>query len=253
MRKADIEWLPLRALQPHPIVQRGLIKARVKHLKAEFNTDKLDILIVWLNEGQYWIVDGQHRWHAAMDLGHGDTKVQCKVHRNANLEEMADIFLARNDTRQVTKIDQFPLGLLAGKPAFVAVDQIVKKHGLTVGAGTVNGRVQSVDKLFALHAKGPELLDDVLSVVVGAWGTRSAAVEGTILAGVGAVLANYNGSLDRSSLVQRLAKYKGGPAGLLGNARGLSGIKPISVTRAVAEITVDAYNNRRTSGKLPPL
>lgn len=251
--KSSIEWLSLRSLVPHPVIQRDLIRPRVKHLREHFNPDALGIFVVWVYDGFAYIIDGQHRWHAATELGYGDMKVRCDVYRAATLEEMAEKFLTNNDSRFVSAIAKFNIGLVAEKPECIAIRDILAKYDLRVGMAMTDGVVRCIDKLFALYNQDPDLLDDVLAVATNAWGTRSAAVENVILVGLGKVLGHYNGQMDRSAFVQRLAKYKGGPAGLVGNARALSSMKPIGVSRAAAEIMVDSYNAKRRAGALPPL
>lgn len=253
MRKADMEWLPLRALLPHPVVQRQLIKARVKHLSSAFSPDGLGILEIWLTEGTPYIIDGQHRWQAGMDTGHGDLKVRCRVHRNATLQEMAALFLLLNDSRFVSPIDRFNVALVAEDARCTEIAAIVREFGMKVAASSSDGSIRCVDRLFTLYDRDPDLLRDVLRTATAAWGTRSVAVENVILGALGTVLGTYNGQLDRASFVQRLAKYKGGPSGILGNARALKEIRPITVTRAAAEILVASYNQRRRGGELPPL
>lgn len=253
-RKADIRHLPVNSLNIDPLVQRALIPARVKHLAKTFDLGKTGILKVSLRgDGKYYVIDGQHRVEGARAAGHGEAKVKCEVYRDLSRADEALYFLAENDVRAVSSLDKFRVGLTAGDPDCLAVNALVESFGLRVADGGAEGTVACVDRLLKIHRRDPELLKTTLDVATTAWGTRRAAVEQVILAGLANVLDSYNGSLDRAALVKKLSKYKGGPAGLLGNARSFADIRPISVTRAASEIVVEAYNRGRRAGQLPPL
>lgn len=255
MSKASVEWLPVRSLTCDSRVQRGLIGARVRHLEAQFDPDALGIFTVSIRgengSCEVHTIDGNHRREAAMRLGRGEMKVKCHIYRNLSLAEEAQMFLDLNDSRAVSPIDKFDKGLVAQNEECLAIQDVLNRFGLRVAAGQGNGTIACIDRARTLHREG--LLEDVLRVSIGAWGVRSEAVEHVVLASLGLLMRAYGEDLDHKSLTARLAKYTGGPAGLIGNARALSGMKPISVTRAAAEIIRDAYNMRRRGAALPPL
>lgn len=244
---------PFGALKVNERVQRATIPARVKKLVREWNLLHVGAITVSIRDGAAWIIDGQHRWRAAMDLGLGDTHVLCHVYRGLTEKLEAELFLALNDSRAVAPIDKYQVGLVAEDPVCVGVRDTLARYNLRVGSGGSDGSVRCVSKLIDIYSRDSALLDDVCNVLVESWGTRAAALEQVVVAGLGLVLGRYNGELDRSALTKKLAGYRGGPAALAGDARGLSDYKPISVTRAAAEIMVETYNKGRRNGQLSPL
>lgn len=128
-------------------------------------------------------------------------------------------------------------------------------HGLVVRQShdRGDGCVRCIGEVIKLYERDPDLLAGVCATATEAWGTRSAGLERIPIAGLGVVLGRFNGEVDRGVLANKLAKYRGGPAALAGNARGLADYKPITVTRAAAEIMVGTYNRGRRSGALAAL
>lgn len=247
------DHLPFNSLALDPEYQRELISARVKHLVNNWNLEDVGAIVVSIRTGdpkKAYIIDGQHRYRAAMELGLGSTKVLCHVYRGLSREEEARKFLAANDSRAVTPFDKYRAGLVAGDPIAVGTREVAESNGWQVSGGAGDGQIACVAQIMKLYERDPDLLDETLAIATEAWGTRSAAVEQSLVGGLSTVLDTFNGELDRGALAKKLAKYRGGAASLVGDARGLSDIKPISIRRAVAEIMVSVYNKGRRSGQL---
>lgn len=251
--KLSVDHLPFATLAFDERVERALIPARVKALARAWNLDDVGAITVSIRDRKAIVIDGQHRVKAAMELGLGETKVLCHVYRGLSLEEEARKFLSLNNSRAVTPFDRYKIGLVANDPTCVGVRDTFAKYSLRIGHHDGDGIVRCVGSAMALYDRDPEVLDQVCAVLTGTWGTRSAAFEQTIFAAMGQVLARFNGELDRGVLVKKLAGYKGGPAGLAGDARGWADYRPITITRAAGEIIVDTYNRGRRTGVLSPL
>lgn len=248
------DHLPFGTLTFDASYQRALIPARVRALISRWKLEDVGAITVSMREdGKPYVVDGQHRVRAANELGLMDTKVLCHIYSGLTIEEEARKFLALNDARSVTPIDGYRAGLVAQDPVCLGVHEILEKYDLRIASGNASGVVRCVSKALDLYRRDPVLLEDVVKVLTSAWGTRSAALENVVFTATGSVLNRYNGELDRGALVKKLAQYRGGPAALVGDARGLSDYKPVGVSRAAAEIIVDTYNRGRRSGQLSPL
>lgn len=245
------DQLPYNSLRCNERVQRATIPARWKKLSKNWNATYVAAITVSIRDRTAWIIDGQHRWLAAMDRGLGDMKVLCHVYRGLTEQQEAALFLALNDSRVVNPHDKYYVGLIADDPVCCGIRDTLAKYYLKVGKNT--GDIRCVAEVMSIYQKSPEALDDLCSTLTCAWGTRATALEKVIVAGLGIVLARYNGELDHSVLVTKLAKYKGGPGALCGNARGLMDYRPITLRRAAAEIIVDTYNHGRGAGRLSPL
>jgi hypothetical protein len=247
------EHLPFRLLAFDERYQRQVIPARVKALIRRWKIEDVGAITVSVRGRIPYVIDGQHRVRAAMEQGLGDTKILCHVYVGLTVEEEARKFLALNDIRAVSSLDRYRAGLVANDPVCVGVRDTLAAHGLRIGSGDSDGVVRCVGRAVALYERDPRLLDSVAAVLTESWGSRATAFDQVVFAGVGTVVGAYNGELDRRALVRKLSGYRGGPSALAGDARGLADIRPISVTRACAEIVVDSYNKGRRQGALPPL
>ena len=139
-------------------------------------------------------------------------------------------------------------------PAAVGVVQLLRAHRLTASHTAGDGHVLCVTALMKVYNfDGGQALALTLQTVCSAWGRTESALEGKIIEGVGLVHRTYNGSIDLAALSKKLAKYPGGAAGLLGDAKGLRQFRQASLPRCVAETVIATYNVGRKTGRLDPL
>lgn len=253
-KKASVDYLPVRALRFDSRYQRQFIPAKVKQLVREWRLESVGVITVSIRDGVAYVIDGQHRVRAAIELGLGDTKVLCVVYRDLAVQQEAQKFLDLNDAKRVTSLDRYKAGLVAHDPVCLGVRDTLDKHGLAVsGSAKADGYLSCVSLVLALYERDPELLDRVCTVLIEAWGTRQAAWQQNIVAGMGKLLGRFDGEVDHGTLSKKLSKYRGGPGALDGDASGLSDFRPINKTTAVAEIVRDIYNRGRREGALSPL
>lgn len=245
---STMEHLPLGSLRINERAQRRLIPSSVKKLAGGWDMGKVGVITVSIRNNTAYVVDGQHRVRAGLSLGLSDTKVKCHVFRDLSVAEEAEMFLALNDNKPVSAYDKFRVGLMAGDPLCRDVEATLSRYGLQISDQVKDGNVACVESVMRLARRG--LLDEACRVLVAAWGTRAVAFERVIVGGLGTVLGHFNGEVDRDAFSHKLASYRGGPAALRGDARGLADYKPISITRAAAELMVDQYNKGKRSGKL---
>lgn len=248
--------LRVNEMAVHPTAQRELILSHVKYLNEKIDLDSIGVLHVVKykirNAEKYWIVDGQHRWKALIEGGCGDLVVDVQHHLDIVDDIGANkLFLQLNETRKPTAFQRFSASLRAAMPRQVGVARICHERGLKIKPATANSCVCCVQAMLKIfdHDDGATL-SITLDVIRDAWGNVSASMEGMIVEGLGRVIMQHRAKLDIASLVQKLAKYRGGPAALHGDAKGLLSHRRNSVSRSVTEIILDVYNTGRRSGKL---
>lgn len=249
--RSTMEMLPFGSLKINPRAQRRLIPSFVRQLMSAWSLEEAGVVTVSIRDRIPYVVDGQHRVRAAIGLGLHETKIRCHVYRDLTPQEEAAKFLTLNNTKNVSAFDRYRIGLEAKDPLCVEVRDTLRRHGLEVSYEASDGKVACVQMMLTLAARGT--LDEVCQLLVGAWGTRATAFERAIVGGAGVVVGYYDGDLDLDAMAGKLSGYRGGAAALRGDARGLSDYKPISITKAAAELMVDTYNKGRRKGKLPPL
>lgn len=254
-----IEWVPLDRLVVIPNVQRPLDKARAQSMAKDIDLDLLGIIeISALDNGDYHVADGHHRVTMLRFAGFTNELVQCKVHYGLEQSQNAKLFLGLNDSKHARMFDRFRLRVAAGDPVALGIIGSIEGHGWTFGSGAHTGvfsAVGAAEKVYtgygtAAKDRGPDTFDTTLGILTTAWGHDASATTGSLIEGVGLMVAKYGDQVDKAALVKQLARTSGGAAGYLGRARGLREFRGGSVARAVAELTVDVYNNRRTAGRL---
>lgn len=257
--KSKIVRVEAQTLRIHPTAQRDIIPSRLKKLVEQLDLDAIGVLhaVEYTINGTLalWLIDGQHRWRALMEHGLGEWVVEVKVHLDAQDDRAASLlFLELNDRAAVSTYGKFVNEVAAGMPVAVGVLNAIKAKGLKANNKSADGSVCCIRALESIYRLDEgKSLDLALDAILHAWGSTAAALEGPIVLGVGTVFATYNGKIDEAAMVKKLAKYKGGPSGLIGSARGLKDYRKASVARCLTELVIETYNTGRTNGRLDPL
>ncbi len=243
----------------HPVAQRTIVPANLRRITATMDLDAIGVLHAVeypiMGKTRLYLIDGQHRWKALMDLGFGEWQVEVKVHMDITDDKAAcDKFLKLNKRAVVCPYDTYIQELHAGYQDAVGSAAIARRHGLRISNQSSDASLCCVSSVKRLHAMDAgKTLDVTLQVILGAWGSKAAALEGKLLEGVGAVFAKYNDTIDKSTMMKKLAKYPGGPSGLIGDARGIREYRGSTLSRCVAERVIEHYNAGRRSVRLEPL
>jgi hypothetical protein len=189
-------------------------------------------------------------------MGLGDWMVEVMIHLDVKDGARAsDLFIKLNRRLPVAPYYKFLNAVEAKEEGALAIVEIAASLQLELTHGSRDGAlccVSVLDRVFNFDKTGTALLV-TLQVLVEAWGRTASAMEGKLIEGLGVVFHQYNGTLDRASLVKKLSKYPGGAARLIGDSRGLRELTHTTLAKAVAKQVVEVYNNGRRSGKLDPL
>lgn len=257
--KTKVVRLRADQLKVHPVAQRALVPANIKRIINTFNLDAIHTFaaVQYPIKGDNgpWIVDGQHRLHALMHHDFGEWMCDVKVFIDITDDAGASrLFLELNKRAVVRTYDAYTQELVAGDPVSVGVAALLRKHHLKLGASKSDGNVvciHALKKVFAID--GGQSLDGTLGIILNAWGSKSAATEGSVIEGLGLVISRYATVIDTATLTKKLAKFHGGPSGLIGAAGAFKQHRKTSVPRCIAEIVIDTYNAGRRANKLSQL
>jgi len=247
---SKLERVRLDALIVDGTVQRGLDLGRVKAMADNFTWDGFGTPTVNRRaDGSLHIVDGQHRIMAARKAGHSSRAQHMRVHDGLTVQQEAELFRLLNDTRKPMPVDLFRVAVIEGEPAAVAMNDLVKRHGMHVAASGERA-FRAVQALRTIYTTEPVAAERALAALVGAWGVSANSVQAALVAGLGRFFLRYGDTPTFDKLVTNLAKYPGGSGGLIGAARGLARIKSVPVPDAVAEIVVGVYNRTARANPL---
>lgn len=239
-------------LYTDPNVQRGLRPGRVADIAADFSPNALGVLTTsYRGPGQIHIVDGQHRHEAAAKVEYKGP-LQTMEYHGLTIPEEAALFRQLNNTQKVSAIDRFLVSVVEQNTDSVRLAKYLADHGWTLGGYAAEGKLSAIGALERIYGRSPEAADGTLAVLTSAWGHRPSAVQGSLMEGLGLMLARYGRSVDLDDFARRLGSYAGGPDALLGYARGQKAARTGNLCTHVASIVTDIYNERRRSTKLPP-
>lgn len=234
-----------------PHVQRGLKKARVEGMAGNFTPNALGVLTTsWREATRIHIVDGQHRYRAAEAAGYTGV-ILTKEYRGLTVAEEAALFRLLNKTEKVSPIDQFLVACVEQRPEALALAKILADNGWTLAGNASTGKLSAIRSLERVYAIDPTAAAATMNALTAAYGHAANAVQGSMMEGLGRMLARYGRDVDLADLVKRLAGFPGGPDGLLGYARGQKMARSGNLSAQVAWVIVNLYNQRRRTTALP--
>lgn len=249
-RPWSMEFVALGDMSVCEAAQRPLRKHRVKQLVARFDPDLVGLIILSLRNGVYWIVDGQHRWHALREwLGEGweEQKIECAVHKGLTEAEEAALWLDHSDTLAQSAFDKFNVGLVAGRRPEIEIAATVENAGLHVGKGS--GGIYCVGALYKIFNRADhDVLLRTLSIARDAWG--DAGFKAVPMDGLSLVVQRYDGQLDDDRVVDSLRRVRAGLNGIMNSAQATKEKLGKTMPLCVAGAIVTALN--RTKGKKLP-
>lgn len=167
--------------------------------------------------GALIVLDGQHRVKAAIEVG--VTLLPAIVHEGLTLAEEASFFLGLNAKSNPTSVAKFLVSVISGDEEDTKIKNMIEDHGWRIREGsTRDGRtfkaVTRAKDIYGLRTKyfsdsdvfGDALLDETVSAITEAWGTKDTqAVTANNLGGIALFLKKYWGDVDHDRLVKQLA------------------------------------------------
>lgn len=246
-----IEWIPVKKLSVIWVQsQRRYYPTRAQKIADNFDPDRCDPIRVTLpnGNGEYHIVDGQHRRHAVDILWGGDQCAPCIILKAEDPAEAAKLFDGINGTRWgVDPISRFKVRVTAKEPTEVAVNKIVEHRGYKIGASKSEGEragryISSVGALIAVFTMhGPKVLDDVLQIVSATWPSDPYATNSSIIRGYGALLNEFGSKVNWGRLTE-VIKTKFTPGSLVTHAKDQQHVSGGAMGDAVLKVLIMRYN-----------
>lgn len=215
-----IKTVQLSELRISSAAQREFDHAWGAKLAETFDIDKVGTFTVSHRDGIYWIVDGQHRFHALTtwakaEFGDewGDWTIEVWAHEGLDERKEAELFLAFNDRKNVTGLDKFKVGVTAELPVPTDINRVVLSLGLRVAADRRVGTVSAVGTLEKIYQSGgPVLLRKSLETLRDAW--DGADFASNALYGVALFIGRYEGRYKPERLVKQLSALRNGSKSL---------------------------------------
>lgn len=247
-RDAKLRWVPIARMKVNPLAQREINQARVDHLAVAFDPEQIGTPTVNERDGSFFVIDGQHRIEAMRQMGWEDQSVQCWCYSGLSEEDEAERFLKLNDTLTVNPFPKFRAAVTAGRERETEIDRIVRAQGLVVSKDSIPGAIHAVGTLGRVYDRsGSVVLGRTLRLIRDAYG--DSGLEAAVIDGLGLLCQRYNGDLEDTVAVQKLASANGGVNGLLGRATELRLNTGNQKNHCVAAAAVEFINRGRGGNK----
>jgi hypothetical protein len=249
-RTARLRWVPIAKMKVSPVAQRELNQSRVDHLAANFDLEQIGTPTVSDRDGWFYVVDGQHRIAALVDMGWGDQQIQCWTYTGLTEEQEAERFLTLNDVLAVHAYSKFKVAVQAGREMETDIDRIVRAQTLIVSQDSQDTSISAVGTLVRVYKRGgPAVLARTLRIVRDAYGKPGLIAP--CIDGIAMLCDRYNGALDDVLAVTRLNAKRGGVTTLLHNAEVIRRQTGHPRNVCVAAAAVEIVNAGKGGKKLP--
>lgn len=249
-RASRLRWVRIGDMHVSPKAQREFRKTHAESIAAEFELEGMGYPVVSLRDGNYWILDGQHRIAALKLCGFSDSdQIECECYEGLTESDEAELFLRRDDRRAVTPFDKFRISITAGWQKECHIERIVQAEGYKISRDNTAGSIAAVTSLRFAYALGSETLQRTIRILGRAYDGDRAAFGEHLIKGMALVCQRYNGALDDDSATQRLSGLHGGPAAIGRKATALQLKTGHTKRDCVAAAIVDTLNTGRRGGK----
>lgn len=232
--------------------QRTISDSRVKSIIKNFNKNAIGVVTLSIREnGDLYVIDGQHRIEALKALGKGSEEINAIVFFDLSIADEAELFVIMNEGRTKPKrYDLHKASVSSGDVAANEINNILASYGLQPGDRPGFNIVRAVGTLHKVHAKvGKERLDSVIKVLLDANGSYSTSFQAEYITAVAAIFVQYN-NIDKARLSNAI-KTLGNPDMVVMKASNAApNSKPFSKIISLASIMIDAYNYRLTKNRL---
>lgn len=196
--------------------QRNYEDDRAQAYAKSFNWGLFEIPLLSLrDDGEFWVVSGQHRLAAA---GYANIKkVRCQVYQGLTREQESYLFNQESTQRRnLTALADFHSGVMAGFPDHVAVKEIVESLGGKIAvkssprASNITGVVAVNGLLNVYDHGGPDLTRHALNVINQGFGSlKGKGIDGVLFTAMAQFLGIYSkgspkGEVETKKLIKKL-------------------------------------------------
>jgi hypothetical protein len=159
----ELVLLHKNKLMIHPKYQRTAVVSKVRLISASWSWVAFGALIIGVRNGEYWVIDGQHRVLAARNRS--DVQLlPCVIFETESIEQEARGFLDANTGRKpITGIDRFRASISAGEETAMNVDRVFRSLGISVSDRPTKGlETKSISWAMARSKENQEAFEDVI-------------------------------------------------------------------------------------------
>lgn len=248
-----IEYIPIKHLSVVWIQsQRPYNSKWSREIADNFDPDKFDPIIVTKpnGQGQYHIIEGQHRRHAlemyAAKYGNtnpGNEQAPCRIVADADPSRAAEIWLGISEGRKAVRpIYGFLVAVVARREPEVTIQQLINNNDFVVSPHKNKDSISAVGALKTVFERhGKMTLNNVLRTIRLMWGGDPTAVSAVMLRGFGIFLHEFGTHVDTRRMVAKIAD-SWSPYKLAEAAKARKHSTTERLDEAIAELLLREYN-----------
>ena len=201
-----IELVRIEDLQTDPVYQRDLSRDLVERIKANWDMSAAGYIVVSRRaSGALYIVNGQHRTAAAVDLGL--TEIAAQVIDGLDARQEAELRLMGNTARTDSSQERFRAQVAAGHPESLKIMEICAQFGTRINpSNDMKHGINSVSAVEDLYRRDDGMtLIKTLEVIKDAFGEVGGKAAGVaMLKGIAFTLTTHPSEIDRQRLIDRI-------------------------------------------------
>lgn len=228
----SIEWVHTAELTVDQSYQRSIdnegSRRLIASIAANFDWRLCAPLVVSRRpDGLKVIIDGQHRWAAAVRRG-DLLQLPCCLFTYDNPEDEARMFIVANRARKpMNRLDDFHAALAAADEDAVEIQRLVTEAGLSMARNTSSTAWKAGEVAFtssiaaALRRQGPAVVSAALTSIAEAYEGHPLTYGASIFGALTKLFANPPEGFDPDDLVPTLKRFDMAALGEI--VRGLSG------------------------------
>jgi hypothetical protein len=192
-------------LRVNPEYQRSLVESKVFEMSASWSWVACSAITVGMREGVWWVIDGQHRWAAAMRRA-DITELPCIIFELEDIEDEAQGFLNINSHRKpMTSVDKLRASAVAGDDAAKQFELLCRSLGLTLTRnGNAPGTIKSAGWGMSRMKEDPVATTIVMGLAAELCAADHVAVQERLLGGLWYLHKNCEVNLADAKLRQRI-------------------------------------------------
>lgn len=235
--------------------QRPVETEDVDKLIAKWNPCLLTPIVVSFRDGNFNVVDGQHRIAAMRKMaGGGDVIVPCIIYTGLTYEQEAELYYMLDQTRGKLRLGHATKALVeSGSNAeIIDVKQRVEDAGFVWALDRPTGEPFEISVtravINAYRLLGGAAFSRMLGLIAGAWHGTPSSLKASIFSGMALFVKTYETELVDQTFIKRLSAVD--PDEII--RRGKVDFSTNKASLRFARVILSKYNSQQRGGRKLP-
>ena len=231
--------------------QRPVETEDVDKLIAKWNPCLLTPIVVSFRDGNFNVVDGQHRRKMA---GGGDVTVPCIIYSGLTYEQEAELYYMLDQTRGKLRLGHATKALVesGANAEIIDVKQRVEDAGFTWALDRPTGEPFEISTtravINAYRLLGGAAFSRMLGLIAGAWHGTPNSLKASIFSGMALFVKTYETELVDQTFIKRLSAVD--PDEII--RRGKVDFSTNKAALRFARVILSKYNSQQRGGRKLP-